>query len=234
MINLKTLQQQNRLKIFNSANDVALAAADHIEKSAERSITHHGLFKLVVAGGTTPLATYRLLTHIQTDWSKWVIYFGDERCLAQKHPERNSTMIAEAWLNHVDIPVQNTHPIQTELGVDIAAANYTHTIADIDKFDLVILGMGEDGHTASLFPGHNYQKDKLMVTELNAPKPPPQRVSMNHLTLSMSDEILFLVTGSSKRDAMQQWSEGVSLPVNQFDETTPCLLMTDKDAMDLR
>jgi 6-phosphogluconolactonase len=86
-------------------------------------------------------------------------------------------------------------------------------IAGVDSFDTVLLGMGEDGHTASLFPGHVNSSDETVHAVYNSPKPPPERVTLSAKTLSQTRQLLFLVTGEGKRDAVQQWRQGIILPV---------------------
>ncbi len=133
---------------FESQVSLDQAAMDRVERLAEASIKARGQFHLVLAGGSTPKNVYTLLKNISADWHKWQIYFGDERCLEPNHQERNSTMAFEAWLNHVDIPAQNIHVIPAELGPVEGAHLYNKTLSQLGDFDLVLLGLGEDAHTA--------------------------------------------------------------------------------------
>lgn len=183
--------------------------------AAERAIARRGRFVIVLAGGNTPRALYRSLRDAQTRWDRWHIHFGDERCLPVANPERNSAMAATEWLDHVSIPPENIHPIRAEFGAKAAAPDYTDQIKDIGYFDFVLLGLGEDGHTASLFPGHaeGLAPDAPdAVAVFNAPKPPPQRVSLSAARLSRSREVLFLIDGESKRDAVRRWRAGENIP----------------------
>jgi 6-phosphogluconolactonase len=122
---------------------------------ANAAIAKRGRFRLVLAGGTTPTAAYRLLRDRDADWAAWHLYHGDERCLAVGDPERNSLVADEAWLHHVPVPRTQVHPIPAELGAEPAAEAYAAVVAEALPFDLVLLGIGEDGHTASLFPGRS-------------------------------------------------------------------------------
>jgi 6-phosphogluconolactonase len=169
----------------------------------------------VLAGGNTPSGIYRMLRTADTDWSRWQVYFGDERCLPADDAERNSRIAADAWLNHVPIPQDQVHAIPAELGASGAALAYAETLRGIGDLDLVLLGLGEDGHTASLFPGHDWgvaasAPDALAV--FDAPKPPPQRVSLSAARLSRTREALFLVEGEAKRSAVAQWRVGADIP----------------------
>jgi 6-phosphogluconolactonase len=182
---------------------------------ADRAIGERGEFRIVLSGGSTPRGVYRMMRGAETDWSRWQVYFGDERCLSVDDPERNSRMAGETWLDHIPIASNNVHVIPGELGAHAAAQAYAALLRSAGNFDLVLLGLGEDGHTASLFPGHDYgdavdAPDTLAV--LDAPKPPQQRVSLSAARLSRAREILFLVEGENKRDAVTRWRAGENLP----------------------
>ena len=198
---------------FDDAEAVAQATAERILKAATQAIDDRGCFKLVLAGGTTPAAAYRLLRTADADWDKWFIYFGDERGLPADHPERNSVMARENWLVHVAIPTENIFPIPTEQGIEMAVEKYTAVVAAVLPFDLVLLGMGEDGHTASLFPGHPLDASATVVAVRDAPKPPPQRVSLGLAALNAAREVLIIVTGRGKQVAVRRWKQGEDLPV---------------------
>ncbi len=191
------------------------AAHGIILASAAQAIQERGQFHFVLAGGNTPRDIYRGLRPAQVEWSKWHIYFGDERCLPPGDPARNSRMATAAWLDCVPIPASHLHPIPGELGALQAARIYAGILQPVGDFDLVLLGLGEDGHTASLFPGHEWgQKpgspDTLAV--FNAPKPPPERVSLSAARLSRARQVLFLVSGKSKHSAVAKWRSDDDIP----------------------
>ena len=126
-------------------------------------------------------------------------------------------MAEAAWLAVSRIPPENRRPIPAELGAAEAAARYAGWLKTVADFDVVLLGMGEDGHTASLFPGHDWgdapdSPDVLAV--FDAPKPPPERVSLSAARLNRSRRVWFVVTGSGKREALLQWKRGEKLPVS--------------------
>ena len=189
------------------------AVTQRIIELAHTAIATHAGFRIVLAGGSTPQAVYRELVDASTDWSRWRVYFGDERCLPVDDPERNSVMATHSWLGQVPIPDSNIHPIRAELGPEAAASRYASVIAEARPFDLVLLGMGEDGHTASLFPGQQLDESVSVHPVHHAPKPPPERVSLGLAALNDSEEVLILVAGGSKRDAVQRWRAGAGLPV---------------------
>ncbi|EIC31589.1 MULTISPECIES: 6-phosphogluconolactonase [Methylomicrobium] len=224
--------QKNVLwRTFSTADQVAEAASEQILKTAEEAIAERGRFKLVLAGGTTPEKAYRLLAKAETDWSKWHIYYGDERCLPSDHPDRNSRMAAKAWLAQVPIPVAQIFTIPAELGPEAGALQYRQAVADALPFDLVLLGMGEDGHTASLFPGHVHNRDELTHAVYNSPKPPPERVSISAKALSDTRRLIFLVTGKSKQEPVRQWQGGADLPVAAIEPGCPVEIYIDSDAL---
>ncbi|TAN04847.1 MAG: 6-phosphogluconolactonase [Rhodanobacteraceae bacterium] len=198
----------------DDASLVANALA-RVLASAQGAIAQHGAFDIVLAGGNTPRRLYRALRHADTDWARWHIWYGDERCAPPDDPERNSRMARDEWLDQVSIPMANVHAIPAEAGAREAAVLYARELRTVDAFDLVLLGLGEDGHTASLFPGHDWgahadSPDVLAV--FKAPKPPPERVSLSATRLSNAHHVLFLVEGAGKRDAVAAWKRGDAIP----------------------
>ena len=195
------------------------AAVETILSAAARAIRERGRFHLVLAGGNTPRGIYHALRAARADWSAWHIYFGDERCLPPDDSARNSRMAAQAWLDAVPIPAHQVHVIPAELGALQAARSYSETLRTVGEFDLVLLGLGEDGHTASLFPGHDRgtergAPDALAV--LDAPKPPPQRVTLSAARLGRARQVIFLVAGVSKHCAVSEWRAGKDIPARSI------------------
>ena len=190
-------------------------ANERIVDAAARAIELRGQFLIVLAGGNTPRKIYPLLRDVDTDWSLWQLYFSDERCLPVNDAGRNSRMAADAWLDHVPISHEQVHMIPAELGASTASLVYAETLRGVGEFDMVLLGLGTDGHTASLFPSHDWgvtanAADVLAV--FDAPQPPLQRVSLSAARLSRSQEVLFLVEGEAKRSAINHWRFGKQLP----------------------
>ena len=211
---------------------VATRATEMILQAARVAIQQRGVFHLVLAGGSTPAKVYRQLAGAQADWTHWQLYFGDERCLPADHAERNSQMAATAWLARGQIPANHIHPIRAELGAAGAAREYAALISKTRPFDMVLLGIGEDGHTASLFPGQSFPPGELVHAVSGAPKPPPERVSLSAGSLSDSRDVLVLVTGSGKRDAVRQWQQGANLPIAHITARQHMTVLLDTDAAD--
>ena len=208
-------RQQRRWHAFGSTSSLEIQAAKAIELASQQALQQRKAFHLALAGGNTPRRVYELLRNITTDWNQWYIYFGDERCLPLDHPERNSQMAELAWLNFVSIPASQIHIIPAEQGEIIAANIYANTLAALPQFDLVLLGLGEDGHTASLFPEHDWGNDPAAPATLaisDAPKPPPQRVSLSAQRLSQTRQLIFMVTGEAKKQAVINWQDEKNIP----------------------
>lgn len=196
----------------DDAEQLARRARERISAAAAEAIDTRGRFALVLAGGSTPRRCYELLRDTPQHWSAWHIYFGDERCLAPDHPQRNSRLAADALLDHVPVPAAQVHLIAAERGAEAAAQDYRRCVAEALPFDLVLLGVGEDGHTASLFPGQTAPAGASVYAVHDAPKPPPQRVTLAATTLGRCRQLLFLVSGAGKRGALRQWRAAVPLP----------------------
>ncbi len=203
-----------RWTLFDSPEQLAEGAARHVLERARAAVAARGAFRLVLAGGTTPRRTYELIAARGAGWERWHLYFGDERCLPPGHPERNSEMVHAALAGRVPIPRDQVHPIPAELGPGVAAAQYRALLSGTPTFDLVLLGVGEDGHVASLFPGRPLAGSRTVIPVFDAPKPPPERVSLALGALADSREILYLVAGAAKRAAVEAWRRGDPLPVS--------------------
>lgn len=228
---IKTPNSKSKWIVYDDAEAVAQAACEAIRQAEEKAIKKRGTFKIVLAGGTTPKRIYQLLAKEQHDWKTWHVYLGDERCLASDDTERNSLMIKESLLDHVDIPQSQTHMILAELGAEKAASAYARVVKEALPFDLVLLGMGEDGHTASLFPQHKYPSDTMIQVVHDAPKPPSDRVSMSTNCLNNTYASLLIITGKSKQNAIRLWRAGEDLPVTHISAKESLQVMLDHDAI---
>ena len=204
----------------------AQAALDIVVAQAASAIAARGRFVVALCGGSTPERLYRRLAEIDGDWSRWHLVYGDERCLPLHHPERTSSLVTRCWLSKVDFPRANHHIPSVEQGADTAAALYAEAISPLLPLDMAILGIGEDGHTASLFPGISHPPQPVVPVH-DAPKPPPERISLSYDTRCGAETVCFLVTGSGKRGVLQQVLAGRDLPATDVRGRHQTILVTD-------
>jgi 6-phosphogluconolactonase len=225
------MAQLRRLHVYPDADAIVADLAPMIAAAAKLCIETKGGFHCVLAGGETPRRLYQRLCEIDTEWQHWHIYFGDERCLPVTDSARNDRMAAVTWLDKVPVPDTQIHRMRAELGPEEAARDYAQTLAAVGSFDLVLLGIGEDGHTASLFPymQHHLQDDLITTPVYAAPKPPPQRVSLSAQRLSASDRVWFMACGEGKRVALTRWLADAALPVASITPARGVDIYTDVD-----
>lgn len=213
-----------RWQVFPDRVALAAHAAELILISARDAIEARGVFRLVLAGGQTPLAVYAQLATAHADWPCWHWYFGDERCLPAGDAGRNDSAIRHVWFDHIAAPLANIHAFPAELGAEAAARQYAALLAGLGEFDLVLLGLGEDGHTASLFPGRPLDASAEVLAVHDAPKPPTERVTLSAARLSRARQVLFLVTGADKRAAVTAWRAGADIPARAISGNVQVLL----------
>ncbi|HEX6062445.1 MAG TPA: 6-phosphogluconolactonase [Candidatus Limnocylindria bacterium] len=184
--------------VFPDAEQLAAAAAAIVAGALRSSPA----LRLVLAGGNTPRRCYAILAGMDLSWSRVTVLFGDERCLGPLDPETNYQMANEALLRIV-CPA-TVHRIPGELGPEAAAAAYD-PIVGARALDLVLLGMGTDGHTASLFPGNAALGATGNVVGVHgATKPPPERVSLTLGALRAAKRVVILAAGEDKKDAVRK------------------------------
>lgn len=172
--------------------------ADGCARRAAALMADPEIVHLALAGGSTPRRAYELLGGLRSDWSGVQLWFGDERCVPPDDEESNWAMASRA----LEAPGATWHRIEGELGPDAAAEAYAAELVGV-TLDLTLLGLGEDGHTASLFPGNEaVDADELVVGVRGAPKAPAERVTMGLDLLNASRRIVLLVAGEGKRDAL--------------------------------
>ncbi|HEY8812647.1 MAG TPA: 6-phosphogluconolactonase [Candidatus Dormibacteraeota bacterium] len=180
------------------ANEVARVAAEKVAAAIAG-----GARSLVLTGGTTPRLLYGMLAGMPVEWGRVSLLFGDERCVPPTHPESNYRMAKETLLNRIDAGAVLRIP--GELGAEEAAELYDAAVGRMQPLDLVLLGIGEDGHCASLFPGHPaLDATGWAVPVHDAPKPPPDRVSLTLGCLRNARRVIFLVTGKAKAEAFRK------------------------------
>jgi 6-phosphogluconolactonase len=203
---------QPEVQILEDAESLAGFAADQLIQVAKDSIPARGWFTIGLAGGSTPRLLYALLTQpariAQIDWSRVQVFWGDERCVPPDDTESNYLMARQALLDHVPLPAENVHRIFGELAPEQAARKVELELRQVfpgmtlPRFDLVLLGLGEDGHTASLFPGSPAldETGRWVVPVEHAVPPAPlvTRISLTLPVINSADYVLFLVSGLGK------------------------------------
>lgn len=211
------------LHIVSTPAELARAAAGHIAAMAEEATAAQGWFAIALSGGSTPRATYALLATDEyasrVDWRSIHIFWGDERCVPPDHPESDYRMAREALLDHVPIPSENVHRIDAELDPTQAADDYEQTLRaffagqDTARFDLVLLGMGEDGHTASLFPGGQALDEHTRWVVANyVDSLSTWRITLTPPVLNAAANVTFLVAGQNKADTLRRVINGPHQP----------------------
>ncbi len=217
-------------RVFPDADAAAAACADYLAGQIETVLGSREHCHVALPGGSTPAACLSRLAEHPLPWHRVHWYPGDERCLPPGDAERNDVMMERQLWRVIDAPPDCVHRIPAELGAEAAAQRYRVVIDALERLDLVLLGMGEDGHTASLFPDDPALDDPASVVAVHqAPKPPPERVSLGISALQAAGERVVLATGAGKRDAIRQVKAGSPLPVNRIG---PLLWFVDPAAVD--
>lgn len=197
---------------FSTSSALVERAAELFIQTAAQSFLARGYFSVALSGGSTPRALYQLLADTPLAWQNIHLFWGDERCVPPDHVDSNYRMTAESLLTRVHIPPENIHRIQGELPPEEAALRYEDDLRkffrDAPRFDLILLGLGEDGHTASLFPDSPalHERTRWVVAVPHAFPPPPlvPRVTLTLPVLNAARQIAFLVSGASKAQRLAQ------------------------------
>lgn len=190
--------------------------ADDLVALAREAITDHGTFHLALAGGSTPQGFYQLLAtpdyRRRIDWSRCHIYFSDERCVPHDDIESNFRMAREALLDHVSLPLQQCHPIPTDSTPEADAARYHQLLAEQStlgegppRLDLILLGIGSDGHTASLFPGTPILQERdRYAAAVYVPHLASWRISLTYPLLNAARACWLIAAGHDKAAIITQ------------------------------
>jgi 6-phosphogluconolactonase len=210
------------VRICADVNELSRRAAEAAVMTMNDAVRRHGRCSLVLSGGSTPRTLYGLLASACRDHIPWTsvhMFFGDERYVPPDDPDSNYRMAKETLLDHVPCPAANIHPMPTHFpSPDAAARDYERTLrsyfgSDWPHFDLIFLGLGEEGHTASLFPGSPALKEQARwAVAVTAPAKPPMRLTLTLPALTRAANIYVLVAGSKKADALHHVLTGIPDP----------------------
>ena len=216
---------KSEIRCFQHLLDLSRAAAEFICELAEARIKDKNIFTLVLSGGSTPRLLYEELASqpiaSRMDWQHTHLFWGDERFLPPDHPDSNFSLAFKSLISKVDFPPENINRVPTEIGsAQAAAEEYEKTLRKFfppsvggeqeryfPSFDLVLLGLGQDGHTASLFQGEAALEERdrwvVAVAGVNA-SPPVERITLTLPPINQARYVIFLASGSHKREVFQQ------------------------------
>lgn len=210
------------LQIFETPDELAAGVADAFVDDARNAIDQRGAFFVSLAGGTTPKKAYRLLAQeprrSRVDWNQVFVYFGDERCVPPDSDESNYKMAMDAFLRDLNVPPDHIHRIRGEAEPQQAAREYAElliqSMGDLPRFDLIMLGMGADGHTASLFPGTDplIENDRL-VRAVYVEKLSTHRITLTPLVINNARHAIVTTEGLPKAPALYAVREGPYDPI---------------------
>lgn len=211
-----------KLNIYPDFESLTYAAVEMFVELANQSIRKRGRCSVALSGGGTPEPFYRALAEPANQarilWEQLHLFWGDERPVSPADPESNFYMAREALIGPVEIPQENVHRVPAEMDVRLAAFSYEETLRDFfegewPRFDLVLLGMGEDGHTASLFPeSAGLNEEHRWFIANYAPKRETWRLTLTKHAINAGREIWVLVRGASKADKLAEVLTGKQAP----------------------
>jgi 6-phosphogluconolactonase len=198
-----------RVTTVPDAEAAAARAAETVDRLLDEAVAERGVAHLALAGGSTPRRLHELLAERRGDWSGVHLWASDERCVPPDDDEANWKMIVESLIARIEIDESQLHRPPGELGPDEGASAYEDELRAVE-FDVVMCGLGEDGHTLSLFPGHPEveERTRLVVGVRDAPKPPPERISFTLPLVHAARRTILLTAGASKADALAVVLEG--------------------------
>ncbi len=209
------------INIYPDADALARAAAELFVSLAAEAIATRGRFTVALSGGSTPKAMHTHLRGLTVDWARAQIFWSDERCVSPDHEHSNYRMARETLLDHIPIPPENIHRIRGEHAPEQAAMDYENelhtTFRDVPPhLDLIFLGLGDDGHTASIFPAASavQEQTRWVVAQEHSFPPPPlvTRITFTPPLINAAVSVVFLVAGTSKAERLKQVLHGPYQP----------------------
>ena len=206
--------------LCDDAAALARRGAEQFVASAGQAIAQTGRFAVALSGGSTPAALYALLAttefRARVDWSSVHLFWGDERCVPPDHPDSNFRMTRENLLDRIQLPADNIHRMRGELEPTAAADAYEAELkrffgSGMPRFDLIFLGLGEDGHTASLFPGSAaLEPSERLVAAVYVEKLRSHRLTLTPAVINAAAEVVFLIAGASKQEIVNEIFAGAA------------------------
>ncbi len=233
------------IRVCDDLEALSLAAAELFAAEARQAVEARGSFTVALAGGSTPRRTYELLTSAPfrelVPWQNTHIFWGDERCVPDGDIRNNALMARQALLNHVPVPQDQVHPMVCDRSPQEAAVEYEALLRgffakDRPQFDLVLLGLGENGHTASLFPGTSVlEEQKHWVASVYVAEEGLHRLTLTAAVINQASLVVFLVSGSAKapilRNVLKEAQDPHNIPARLIKPIDGGLLwLVDRDA----
>ena len=219
-VNRDFSSRDSRVHIFPTDNEAFVAAAAAVTELVRLGISKNQTSNVILAAGNSISKTLSLLSNIDTDWSKVNWYLADERCVDAESELRNDKQIADILRNSLGTRYGHIFSPSSHLSPKEAAGEYASRIEQINMFDLCLLGVGNDGHIASLFPNHQALRSNRVCCEiLDSPNPPAQRIT---LTLKMFAQVknrILVMAGPSKSSAVADYTTNPKSPVRLYDPT---------------
>ncbi|CAB4295399.1 unnamed protein product [Prunus armeniaca] len=213
--------KDRELRVHESLDELSTDLADYIAELSEASVKERGVFAIALSGGSLIGLMGKLCEapyNKTVDWAKWYIFWADERVVAKNHADSNYKLAKDRLLSKVPIIPSHVHSINDTVSAEEAADDYEFVIrqlvksrvisvsdiSDCPKFDLILLGMGPDGHVASLFPNHSAleEKDEWVTFITDSPKPPPERITFTLPVINSASNVAIVATGDSKAEAV--------------------------------
>ncbi len=225
------------LHVCSTLQELSHAAAAHVAQLSAEAVANRGRFIVALSGGSLPKILGPALAAEAIDWPAWHVCWADERCVPSSHPDSNYIVAKEYLFDHVPIPPGQIYNPDTSLNPTQTAAAYQSTLAHLfnrqapgkasnlhpstlppsplPRFDLILLGLGEDGHTASLFPGHPllHETGRWVAAIVDSPKPPPQRITLTLPVINNARAVVFITAGAGKAGALAQIFGGAEPPL---------------------
>jgi 6-phosphogluconolactonase len=225
-------------------DDVVRALTEYILQAQREAVEKKGRFTVALSGGSLPKMLRGLIGNEGVDWDKWQVYYADERAVPLDDPDSNHALCTKELYSKVPLPEANIHPIDTSLLDDLEELSDAYEKALILQFaskdsarfpifDLILLGMGPDGHTCSLFPGHELlaEEDRWVAYLEDSPKPPPRRVTLTYPVLNHALRVAFVATGEGKQEMLAKILDNpeLGLPCSRVRPTggTVCWFVDD-------
>uniref|UniRef100_A0A0C9RZ39 6-phosphogluconolactonase n=2 Tax=Wollemia nobilis TaxID=56998 RepID=A0A0C9RZ39_9CONI len=217
------VQKRGEFRVFENVDELSTSLADYVAELSEVAVKERGAFAVVLSGGSliSLLGKLTEAPYIKTvDWAEWHVFWVDERVVAKNHPESNYKLAKDGLLSKVPIIPGHVYSINDSLSAENAAEDYAFglrqlvktrivdvaKITDCPKFDLILLGMGPDGHIASLFPNHPLinEKEEWVAFITDSPKPPPERITFTLPVINSAANVAVVVTGAGKAETLKK------------------------------